>query len=150
WTQNKNMTSEQWLHMRLGYQTSRAQRLEGEVMRARAREMRLQQLLYNRLAASERFTHIQSLLDHEDPNVRGLAVIWSVEMLPAADAERKKGLGEVLLRLSSDSHIDVQRAAVLGLGRIDTSAAFERLRLRLKSPRPGVRAAAARALAVQA
>src|SRR5262249_46925748 len=48
WTQNKNMTSEQWLHMRLGYQTSRAQRLEGEVMRARAREMRRQQFLDDR------------------------------------------------------------------------------------------------------
>jgi hypothetical protein len=66
------------------------------------------------------------------------------------DAARQQALGQVLLHLAQDSTLDVQRAAVLGLGRVGEPAAFEQLRMLLQQGRAPVRAAAARSLAQQA
>jgi HEAT repeat protein len=151
WDRHKGLSAEQWLESRLAYQTSRSLRLEGDLARARAQVLRLQQLFYNRLPVGERVGHIQSLLEQDDPAVRALAVVWALELLPTADAPpRKAQLAEVLLRLSHDGNAEVQRAAVHGLGRVAAPAAAERLRLLLKEGAPAVRAAAARALAQQA
>ena len=99
---------------------------------------------------AERFTHLQALLEQEDPAVRALVVVWSLELLPAADPDRQKLLAQMMLRLTYDGSLDVQRAAVLGLGRMTDSSAAERLHQLLKLGTPVVRAAAARAMAQQA
>ena len=78
--------------MRRSYQTGRTLRLEGELVRARAQVLRLHQQLYLRLPVAERFVHLQELLDQEDPAVRVLAVVWGLELLPAADTARQKFL----------------------------------------------------------
>jgi hypothetical protein len=52
--------------------------------------------------------------------------------------------------LSGDGTAEVQRAAVLGLGRVDDPAAIARLFALVRNGRPQVRAAAARSLALQA
>jgi len=56
----------------------------------------------------------------------------------------------MLLRLSRDGNVEVQRAAVLALGRVNDTRAVDRSRLLLGSGTASVRAAAARALAQQA
>jgi HEAT repeat protein len=150
WNRHKHRSPEQWLEMRLAYQTSRAQRLEGDLSRSRAQVLRLQQQLYNRLPVGERLSYIRSLLEQDDPAVRVLAVVWSLELLPTADAARQHELAAVLLRLSHDGNLEVQRAAVLGLGRLADPAALDRLRKLLASGPSSVRAAAVRALALQA
>jgi HEAT repeat protein len=151
WARHKDLTTEQWLELRLSYQTSRALRLEGDLDRARSQVVRLQQLLYNRLPVAERFAHLRSLVDQEVPAVRALAVVWALELLPAAqDAPRKAQVAEVLLRLSHDGNPEVQRAAVHGLGRVYAPNAVLRLRALLGEGPPAVRAAAARSLALQA
>jgi HEAT repeat protein len=151
WARHKDLTGEQWLQMRLSYQTSRALRLEGDLARARAQVLRLHQQVYSRLPLSERFSHLSGLLDQEDPAVRGLLVVWALELMPAAiDDERRKALARVLLRLSHDGSLEVQRAAVLALGRMSDASASERLHRLLTTGERVVRAAAARALAQQA
>jgi HEAT repeat protein len=148
WERHKDLTAEQWLDMRLAFQSTRANRLEGELLRARAQVLRLHQQLYARLPVPERLAYMQSASDQEDPGVRALAIVWALELLPtAADAARRKLLAGVLLRLSRDSVPDVQRAAVLALGRLSDASSYERLMQLLGAPTPVVRAAAARALA---
>src|SRR5437868_14186327 len=90
------------------------------------------------------------MVDQDDPAVRALAVLWAVEMLPAADTVRQRTLAQVLVRLSADGTVEVQRAAVLGLGRVDDTAAIERLYALVQKGSPRVRAAAARSLTLQA
>jgi HEAT repeat protein len=148
WVRHKDLSNEQWLELRLAFQTSRAQRLEGDLGRARAQVVRLHQQLYNRLPISERLGHLQSLLDQDDPAVRALAIVWSAELLPTADAVRQKQLAQILLRLSHDGTPEVQRAAVLALGRVPDPAVFERLRDLLQNGAVMVRSASARALAL--
>ncbi len=150
WDRHKHLTTEQWLELRLSYQTSRALRLEGDLRRARSQVLRLQQLLYNRLPVAERFAHIRGLVDQDDPAVRALAIVWALELLPAADVPRKAQLAEVLLRLSHDGNVEVQHAAVHGLGRLHDPNVVQRLRALLRSGPPSVRAAAARSLALEA
>jgi HEAT repeat protein len=150
WARHKDMSNERWLEQRLAYQTGRAYRLDGDLERARNQVLRLHQQFYNRLPAAERFGYVQSVVDQDDPAVRALAVLWTVEMLPTADAARLRQLAQLLVRLSSDSTVEVQRAAVLGLGRVDDPGAIERLYALVRSGRPQVRAAAARSLALQA
>lgn len=150
WEAHKNLPAERWLQLRLAYQTARAQHLEGDLGRTRVQVLRLQQQLHCRLSPGERLTHIESLLDQEDPAVRNLSVSWSLEMLPAAEADQKRTLTRVLLRLSQDGAPEVQRAAVLALGRVSDPAAFERLRELARPGQPWVRAAAVRSLAQQA
>ncbi len=148
WERHRQLSGEQWLEMRLGFQTARANRLEADLLRARAQVLRLHQQLYARLPVAERLTYLQSVSDQEDPGVRALAVVWCLELLSAAnDAGRHKLLAGVLLRLSHDAVPDVQRAAVLALGRVSDVAAYDRLLQLVKAPTPAVRAAAARALA---
>jgi HEAT repeat protein len=89
-------------------------------------------------------------VDNEDPVVRSLAVTWSVELLPAADAVGQRALSDLLHRLSRDGNQDVQRSAVLALGRVNDSRAFDQVKLMLRRGQPSVRAAAAHALAQQA
>lgn len=150
WAKHKDLTAEQWLTLRLSFQTTRAQRLEGELARARAQVLRLHQQVYSRLPAADRFAHLQSLVDQDDPGVRGLAVGWCVELLPGADAERQQVLAKVLVRLTHDPVAEVQRDAVVALGRFPDDAAFDRLRELLKDGSPVVRAAAVRALSLHA
>jgi HEAT repeat protein len=146
WEGHKHLSNERWLESRLAYQTSRAHRLEGDLARARAQSLRLQQQLYSRLSGNERVAHIQSLLDQDDSAVRVLAVNWSVELLPTAEAADKQLLTQVLLRLSQDSAVEVRRAAVLSLGRVPDAGVFERLERLTHAEPPAVRTAALRAL----
>jgi HEAT repeat protein len=147
WERHKDLTTEQWLDMRLTFQSTRASRLEGELLRARAQVLRLHQQLYARLPVAERLAYLQSASDQEDPGVRALAVVWALELLPGADLARRNVLAGVLLRLTHDGVADVQRAAVLALGRVSDPAAYARLMQLLQASPPAVRAAAARALA---
>src|SRR6185437_494566 len=59
-------------------------------------------------------------------------------------------LTHVLLRLSHDSSVEVQRAAVLGLGRVNEPAVGERLLRLVHADAPAVRAAALHALTLHA
>ncbi len=90
------------------------------------------------------------MLEQDDPAVRTLAVNWSVELLPAAEAAHKRLLTHVLLRLSHDSAVEVQGAAVLGLGRVNEPAVGERLQRLVHADAPAVRTAALHALALHA
>jgi len=150
WKQNKDLSNECWLEARLAFQAQRARRLEGDLERARAQVVRLQQQLYNRLPAADRVGYVQSLPDQEDSAVRALAVGWALDLLPAVDVLGQKVIADVLLRLSGDGSLDIQRAAVLALGRVSEARAFDRLSRLLRRGAPPVRAAAARALAQQA
>jgi HEAT repeat protein len=146
WEQHQGLSDERWLAMRLAFQTSRAHRLEGELERARAQVLRLQQEVYTRLPVPERLGYAQAVIDQEDAAVRALAVGWCVELLATGDAARHRLLAQVFLRLSHDGDLEVQRAAVLALGKVTEPAAFDRLLALLREGRPPVRAAAARAL----
>ena len=148
WDQHKHMTRERWLESRLAFQTSRAHRLEGDLTRSRAQLLRLHQQLYGRLSGGERVTYIQSLIEQDDPAVRSLAVNWSVELLAGAEDAQQQLLTKVLLRLSHDSSPEVQRNAVLGLGRIHAPAVFERLEQLAQAGAPATRTAAMHALAL--
>src|SRR5262249_4122146 len=66
------------------------------------------------------------------------------------DAVGQRAITELLLRLTDDSAVDVQRPAILALGRILEPRALDRLRVLMGASRPEVRAAAARALTQQA
>jgi HEAT repeat protein len=149
WDRHKDMTPERWLEHRLAYQSVRTRRLESELERTRAQVLRLHQQLYSRLPVGERVGYIQSVAEQEEPAIRLLAVTWVVEQLAAADTVRQQALAQVLLRLSQDGALEVQRAAVLALGRFGDPAGFERLRALLQQGRATVRAAAARSLAQQ-
>lgn len=150
WDSHKDLPNERWLEERLAYQISRTRRLEGDLERSKTQVVRLHQQLYSRLPTADRLRHVQSLVDHEDPMVRGLAVSWSMELLPAADAVGQRALSDALHRLSRDGNLEVQRAAVLALGRLNDARAFDQARLMLRRGQPPVRAAAAHALAQQA
>ncbi len=150
WERHKGLTNERWLEARLAYQTSRAYRLEGDLTRSRAQMLRLQQQLYGRLSGAERVSHIQSLVEQDDPAVRVLAVNWSIELLPAAEAAAKRRLTQALMQLTHDSAAEVQRAAVLGLGRVHEAAVFERLRHLADADAPTVRTAVLHALTLHA
>jgi HEAT repeat protein len=77
-------------------------------------------------------------------------VCWCAELLSGADAVGQRTLGELLLRFSRDANLEVQRPAVLALGRVGDARAFEQVRQLLKHGAPLIRAAAAHALAQQA
>jgi HEAT repeat protein len=150
WEKHKDLDNERWLEDRLAYQTSRAHRLEGDLERAKAQVVRLHQQLYARLPLADRLGHVQALVEHDDPAVRTLAVGWSAELLQGADTVGQRVLADLLLRLSRDGQADVQRAAVLALGRVGDERAFDRLRHLLQRGSEAVRVAAARALTQQA
>jgi HEAT repeat protein len=150
WQQHKDESDERWLARRLAYQSSRARRLEGDLARTRAQLLRLEQQLYGRLSPGERLAHIQSLLEQDDPAVRIQAVQWGVECWQGADEARRQGLVPVLLRLSHDGTPEVQRAAVLALGKVQDPTAFQRLLALVGQGPPPVRSAAVRSLAAQA
>jgi HEAT repeat protein len=150
WERHKDQSNEKWLEERLAFQTSKSRRLDGDLERARLQVLRLHQQLYNRLPANERMAYLEALLDQEDASVRCLAVGWALEMLPSPDLTRQREVAQLLLCLTQDGSVEVQRAAVLALGRVNDAAAFERLKVLLEKGAPPVRAAAARALAAQA
>ena len=150
WDRHKELNTDQWLEMRLACQTSRVRRLEGDLERTHMQVLRLQQQVFCRLPVADRPGYIQMALEQDDPMVRALAGHWALELLSAADATQQKTLVQVLFRLSHDASVDVQRAAVLGLGRVNDPAVFDRLKTLVQQGRPPVRAAAARALAQQA
>ena len=144
WDRHKELNTDQWLEMRLACQTSRVRRLEGDLERTHMQVLRLQQQVYGRLPVADRPGYIQMALEQDDPMVRALAGHWALELLPTADATQQKVLVQVLFRLSHDASVDVQRAAVLGLGRVNDPAVFDRLKTLVQQGRPPVRAAAAR------
>src|SRR5205823_920436 len=121
-----------------------------ELTRARAHVLRLQQMLYARLPVPERVAHLRSLLEQDDPAVRGLAIVWALDLLATANELRTAELTGVLLRLSHDGHSEVQRGAVHALGRVGGPEVLARLKQLLKTGGPGARSAAARSLALQA
>src|SRR5215469_5494160 len=47
WGRHKGLSNERWLELRLAFQTSRAQRLEGDLARARTQVLRLEQQVYS-------------------------------------------------------------------------------------------------------
>ena len=149
WDAHKDLAEADWLQGRLAFQAARSGRLDGELLRARAQVVRLHQQVFARLAATERVDYVQSLLDQDEPGVRGLAVIWCIEMLPSADADRQASIGKILQRLTHDGNPEVQRTAVLALGRLADSESFVRLRKLLADPSPPVKAAAIRVLALR-
>jgi HEAT repeat protein len=71
-------------------------------------------------------------------------------MLASTDPAVQKSMGPLLVRLTADPSPEVQRAAVLALGRVQETSAFDRLLTMAASPSPAIRAVAARALALQA
>ncbi|MGE3804009.1 MAG: HEAT repeat domain-containing protein [Gemmataceae bacterium] len=150
WQGHRHISEQQWTEERLAYRASRARRLAGELERARAQIVQLHQQLHSRLTAADRLGHVQSLADHEDAAVRALAVNWSVELLSSADAVGQRVLADILLRFSRDSAVEVQRAAVLALGRVADPRAFDRLGQLMRDGAAPVRAAAARSLTQQA
>jgi HEAT repeat protein len=150
WKLHQDMTNERWLEERLAYKTSQARRFEGELERSKAQVVTLHQQLYSRLAVADRLGHVMTLADAEDANVRMLAVNWCAELWPTADAAGQRAAAEVMVRLSHDGSIEVERNAVLALGRIGDARATDRLRHLLQRGPASVRAAAARALAQQA
>ena len=150
WKQHQDMTNERWLEERLAYKISQARRFEGELERTKSQVVSLHQQLYSRLAAADRLGHVMTLADSDDANVRTLAVGWCAELWPAADLTGQRAAADVLLRLSHDGSLEVERSAVLALGRIGDMRAADRLRHLLERGPPSVRAAAARALAQQA
>jgi HEAT repeat protein len=150
WNRHKDISETRWLESRLAHQANRAHRLEGDLEQMRAQVLKLHQQLYSRLPISERLPYIQAAADHEDASVRHLAVGWAVELLPATEPMKQDALAEVLLRLSHDGVLEVQRAAVLGLGLAPYAQVRVRLEALLSRGRPTVRAAAARSLAAHA
>jgi HEAT repeat protein len=150
WKQHEGMSGEQWLEERLAFKNSQARRLEGELERAKAQIVNLHQQLYSRLPLADRLGQATAVADAQDAGVRALAVNWCTELWPAADAVGRRALAEILLRSSHDGAQEVQRLAVLALGRIDDPRTGERLCHLLQRGQPSIRAAAARALAQQA
>lgn len=149
WEAHKDVSEEQWLRERLAYQAARSARLAGDLDRARAQVVGLHQQLHARLPAADRLGHVAAVAEADAPAVRALAVPWALELLPAADALGQRTLANVLLRLSRDGDAEVQRTAVLALGRVTDPRAFDRLRALLGETLAPVRAAAVRALAQQ-
>jgi HEAT repeat protein len=150
WKRHEGLSNERWLELRLSYQGQRARRLEGDLERARGQVALLHQQLHARLPAAERLNHLMTLVDQDDPAVRLLAIGWATELLPAIDSLGQRAVVELLLRLSRDGAADVQRAAVLSLGRVPDVRVLERLGTLLEQGAPPIRAAAARSLAQQA
>jgi HEAT repeat protein len=150
WDQHKTQNDERWLEERLAYQSARSSRLEGELERARSQIVRLHEQLYSRLPTVERLNHVQSSSASEEAGVRVLTAAWAAELFSSVDTTGRQALADVLLQLSRDGTIDVQRAAVFALGRVADSRARDRLLQLLQQAAVPVRAAAVRGLAQQA
>lgn len=146
WDRHKDLSNERWLQERLAYQASRGRRLEGDLERSKGQVVRLHQQLYSRLPVADRLGQVQAVADHEDAAVRLLAIAWSQELLPTADAVGQRVLADLLLLLSRDGAEQVQRSATLALGKLNDVRAYDRLRSLLQKGSASVRAAAARAL----
>ena len=150
WATHKGLSTGDWFQQRLAFQAARVSRIDGELLRARAQVLRLHQQVYARLGVTERVPYVQSLLEQDEPGVRGLAVIWAVEMLPSADAEKQAALRKLLQKLTHDPNAEVQRGAVLALGRLEDEESFARLKKLLDGENAAVKAAAIRAMSLQA
>ena len=150
WEQHKTQNDERWLEERLAYQSARSSRLEGELERARIQLVRLHEQLYARLPMAERLIHVQQASVSEDPGVRALTATWAADLLPSVDEAGRATLADALLQLSRDGTLDVQRAAVLALGRVPGSRARDRLQELVQQAAVPIRAAAVRSLAQQA
>ncbi len=150
WQRRQDLPEETWLRDRLRYQAARSRRLEGELQRTRHQVVRLEQQLYARMTVADRLGHVPALVRHDNAAVRALAVGWCVELYPAADTVGQQALVDTLLQLSRDPAPEVQRPAVLALGRVTDARAFDRLQALVRQAPPSVRAAAAHALALQA
>jgi HEAT repeat protein len=150
WKSRETMTNEAWLAERLAYQATRSRRLEASLDSTKSQLVQLHQQLYAHLTPADRLGHVQSLSDNEEPAVRALVVAWCLEQMPVCDAAGQRLLVDLLLRLSQDSMLGIQRQAILALGRLEDARAFEQLRRLLQSGPATVRAPAARAITQQA
>jgi HEAT repeat protein len=150
WVEHRDVSPERWLEERLAFQTSRARRLDNELERARSQVVLLHQQLHARLSAADRLAHVQTLVENEDPAVRLLAAEWAVELLPSADVLGQRSLADLLLQLSRDGSPEVQKPAVLALGKVSDPRVLDRLGVLLRQGAPAVKASAARSLAQQA
>ncbi len=150
WQATRDLPVDRWLEDRLAFQLARRARLENELEGARSQVVRLQQELYSRLGTAERLEYLPGMCEQEDPALRLLAVNWCQEALNGADPAAQKILGGLLLRLSGDAVLEVQRAATLALGRVPEVQVLDRLLVLTRSNRPTVRAASSRALSQQA
>jgi HEAT repeat protein len=149
WERHKDDSNEHWLEQRLSYQIDRAHRLRGDSERLRSQVVQLEQQLHARLPTADRLAHVQAVAEHEDAAVRVLAVGWSLELLPTVDSLGQRSLTDLLLRLARDGALEVQRPAVLALGKVDDPRAFELVAQLLRQGPITVRVAAARSLAQQ-
>lgn len=148
WQAQRDVGILRWAEQRLAYQTTRARRVENELGRAQAQILRLQQQLYNRLPPAERLAHIQQVLEQEDAAARLLCVQWLLDLITTTEESKQKPLTTLLLRLTFDPALEVQRAAVRSLGRLPIDPdASDRLKMLLRRGDPSVRSAAARSLA---
>ena len=144
----RDFSQEAWLEERLAHRQAKLHRIEGELDSTRIRNRNLYQQLYARMAPIEKVPFLLGLIDHEDDGVRLLAANWAGECLP--EENMRKPSGEMLLKLSSDTAIEVRKQAVLGLGRWTEKVALDRLLLVMQTDAGPVRVAAARSLANQA
>lgn len=150
WQSTRDLPTDRWLEDRLAFQLARRTRLENELEGARSQVVRLQQELYARLGAVEKLEYLPGMCEQEDPALRLLAVTWCQEALNGAEPAALKILSGLLMRLSGDPALEVQRAATLALGRVPDIQAMDRLLVLTRSNRPTVRAASSRALSQQA
>jgi HEAT repeat protein len=148
WEAHRDLGATHFTEQRLAYQVTRARRVETELNRARAQILRLQQQLYNRLPLAERLAHIQQVVEQDDAGARLLCVQWILEMIPTVEEAKQKPLTTLLLRLTFESDLEVQRAAVLAVGKLPINEeGANRLKTLLRRGDATVRAAAARSLA---
>jgi HEAT repeat protein len=150
WEAHRDLPADVWQSERFAYQESRTRRLVAELERTKAEVLKLHQQLYARLPAADRLAHLQAVAEHAEGNVRALAAAWAVELWSGTDAVGQNALADVLLRLSRDSLEEVQKPAVLALGRVTDPRVVSRLITLLRKGRTSIRVAAARSLAQQA
>jgi HEAT repeat protein len=146
WQAHKDLDEKGWLRGRTAYFADQARRLQAEVQQAETHILQLHDLLYSKVPAADRPSHLRSLAQSNYPAVRRQAITWIVELLPSAETAQQKLLTDGLLLLSDDGVEAVQRQAVLALEKVSDERAFVRLLELLQSSPEKGRAAAARSL----
>ncbi len=117
WDRHRDLSNERWLELRVAYQAQRARRLEGDLERAGVNWS----CCGNSSMAGFRLP-TGSATSRRCPTRRsrrsGAGRRLVLDLLPAADALGQKAIADVLLRLSGDGSAEIQRTAVLALGRV--------------------------------
>jgi HEAT repeat protein len=147
WAQQKDLTDDEWLAARNAFLADRARRVRDELARAENELVQVHQMLYAKIPAADRPSHLQLLTQSDYAAVRLQAIAWIIEALPGGDPALQKQLTTLLLRLTEDGVEAVQRNAVLALERqLGDPLVFQRLLSLLETGNVNVRAAAARGL----